>query len=380
MRSAARGSPFDEPEIGVDHADQVELGKMMALGDELGADDNVELALRDVVEFFAQALDGGDEIGRQHQHARAGKQFAHFFFEPLDAGADGGKRIRRLAVRAIGRMRHGEAAVVADQLAAEAVIDQPGVAVRTGKAKAAGAAQGQRRVAAAVQEQQRLLAAPDRGLHRAGERRRDEAAGRRPLVAQIDRLDRRHPLAAEPLRQREPPVAAAPRIDFGFERRRRRRQHHRDAGDVAAHHRHVAGVVAHAVFLLVGLVVLLIDDNQPEIGVGQKQRRARADHDRDFAVGDRLPGARALARRNFRMPFRRAHAEARGEAVEELRGERDLRHENETLPAGADHVGDRLEINFGLARAGDAIEQRHRIFALADGCFQLRRRRRLGRR
>ena len=139
---------------------------------------------------------------------------------------------------------------------------------------------------------------------------------------------------------------------------------------MAAHHRHVAGVIAHAVLLLVGLVVLLIDDNEAEIGIRQKQRRARADHDRDFAVGDGFPGAGALARRKFGMPFRRADAEARGETVEELRGERDLRHEDEALPAGADRVGHRFEINFGLARAGDAVEQRHRIFVLGDGGFQ----------
>ena len=139
---------------------------------------------------------------------------------------------------------------------------------------------------------------------------------------------------------------------------------------MAARHRHVAGVIAHAVLLFVGLVVLLIDDNEAEIGIRQKQRRARADHDRDFAVGDGLPGARALARRKFGMPFRRPHAEARSETVEELRGERDLRHENKSLPAGANRVGNGFEINFGLAGPGDAIEQRHRIFVLGDGGFQ----------
>ena len=46
-----------EAEIGVDDADQVELGEMVALGDELRADDDVEAALRDVVELLAQPLD-----------------------------------------------------------------------------------------------------------------------------------------------------------------------------------------------------------------------------------------------------------------------------------------------------------------------------------
>ena len=135
---------------------------------------------------------------------------------------------------------------------------------------------------------------------------------------------------------------------------------------MAAHHRHVAGVVADAVLLLVGGVVLLIDDNQAKIGVGQEQRRAGADHDRNLAVGDGPPGARAPARRELRMPFRRPHAEAGGEAVEELGGQRDLRHQDQALPAASDHIRHRLEIDLGLARAGDTVDERNRIAALGD--------------
>ena len=90
---------------------------------------------------------------------------------------------------------------MADQPRLEAVIDQPGVAVRAGQAMAAGAAQRQRRIAAAVEEQQRLLAALERGLDRLGEPRRDEAPARRAFAPQVDRLDRRQMLAAEALRQ-----------------------------------------------------------------------------------------------------------------------------------------------------------------------------------
>ena len=48
-----------------------------------------------------------------------------------------------------------------------------------------------------------------------------------------------------------------------------------------AHHRHVAGVIARPFFLLVGAVVFLVDDDQPEVGKGQEQgpnepRRQRA--------------------------------------------------------------------------------------------------------
>ncbi len=64
------------------------------------------------------------------------------------------------------------------------------------------------------------------------------------------------------------------------------------------------------------------------------------------------------------MPFGRAHAEALREAVEELRRERDLGHQDQRLAALADRLGDRLEIDLGLARAGHAVEQIDREAAM----------------
>ena len=178
-------------EIGVDNADQIELGEMMALGDELRADDDVETALRHVVQFLPQPLHGVDQVARQHQDAGAGKQLGRLLLQPLDAGADRDEAALRLALRALLGRRHRVAAMVADQPPLEAVIDQPGIAVRAGHAMTAGVAQGQRRKAAAIEEQQRLLLALQRDLHRLGQARRDEASARRRLAPQIDGFDRR---------------------------------------------------------------------------------------------------------------------------------------------------------------------------------------------
>ena len=180
-----------EAEIGVDDADQVELGEMMSLGDQLGADDDVDMALGDLLQFLAHLLDRRDQVARQHQHARVGKQLHHLLFQPLDARPAGDECVGRLALRANLRLRHGEAAMMTDQLAPESMVDQPGVAVRTGKTVAAGAAQGQRRVAAAVEKQKRLLLALERDLDCLDQPRRDEASARRALSRQVDRLDRR---------------------------------------------------------------------------------------------------------------------------------------------------------------------------------------------
>ncbi len=129
-----------EAEIGIDDADQIELGKVMALGHQLRADHQIETPLRHVVELGAQPLDRFDQIARQYENARAGKQLGRLVLEPLHARPDGREAFGRVAVRAFGRRRHGEAAVMADEAAAEAVIDQPGVAIRALQAEAAGAA------------------------------------------------------------------------------------------------------------------------------------------------------------------------------------------------------------------------------------------------
>ena len=49
---------------------------------------------------------------------------------------------------------------------AEAVIDEPRIAIRTGEAVAAGAAKRERRVAAAVEKQQHLPSQPQLLFHR----------------------------------------------------------------------------------------------------------------------------------------------------------------------------------------------------------------------
>ena len=126
----------------------------------------------------------------------------------------------------------------------------------------------------------------------------------------------------------------------------------------------------HALLLLVGRVVLFIHHDESEIGIGQEQRRARAHHHLHLIRRHRGPSARAGAWRQLRMPFRGPGAEARGETIERLPGERDLRHQDQGLSLVADVFGDALEIDFRLAGAGDAVEQGDRVAALIDGGAQ----------
>ena len=151
---------------------------MVSLRHELRADDDVEFSLGDVVELLPQAFHRFNKIARQHQQAAAGEQLRHFFAQPLHARADRRETILGLAFRAFGRRRQRIAAVMADEPPPEAMIDQPGVAIRAMQAKAAGAAERERRIAAPVEKKERLLAALERDLHRLRQPRRDEAPAR----------------------------------------------------------------------------------------------------------------------------------------------------------------------------------------------------------
>ena len=72
------------------------------------------------------------------------------------------------------------------------------------------------------------------------------------------------------------------------------------------------------------------------------------------------------------MPDRRRDAEPPLEPLDPLRGQRDLRQEHERLPPLADALGDRVQIDLGLARTGHAVQQRDREDAGGDGRAQRR--------
>ena len=64
------------------------------------------------------------------------------------------------------------------------------------------------------------------------------------------------------------------------------------------------------------------------------------------------------------MPLGRPCAKTRREPIEKLPGEGDLRQEHQSLPFLPQSLGDRLEINFRLARSRHALEQSGRERAI----------------
>src|SRR5690348_3359474 len=123
------------------------------------------------------------------------------------------------------RKRFGMAAMVALQLAEQAMLDQPSRAMRAFEAMAAGAAQGERRIAAAIEEQHRLLAGLERLRQSCDERRREEALPLGRIAAHVDDANFGEARIAEPRRQVKTAMPPLLDIDEGFERGRRRDEH-----------------------------------------------------------------------------------------------------------------------------------------------------------
>ena len=216
--------------------------------------------------------------------------------------------------------------MMADERGAESVLDQPGGAIGTFEAMAAGSAQRERRVAAPVEEQKRLLAAAPRFFHAGDCARREPSPAGRPLAPEVDGGDVGQRGFAEARGEREPAIASGLGVHPCLERGRGGSEHDRRLLEPCAHDRHVAGIVDDPVFLLVSAVVLLVDDDEAEVGERQEQRRTRADDDPRLAARRRRPDALALALGQAGVPFGRPRAEAGREPVEELRSERDFRH------------------------------------------------------
>ena len=203
---------------------------------------------------------------------------------------------------------------------------------------------------------------------------RQPAPARRRVLRQVDGADFGHARTGEAMGERHLAIAAdldhVPRLD----RRRRGGQDHRNVLELAAHHRDVAGVILDAVLLLEARLVRLVDDDQAEVRVGQEQRRAGADRDLRLAASDRRASCAAAATSagpNARRPAaqpKRASKRFRNGSVSAISGSRT----SACLPCRR-HSRDRLEIDFGLARSGHAVEQ-DRVEALADRRGQAGRR------
>ena len=105
----------------------------------------------------------------------------------------------------------------------------------------------------------------------------------------------RHFLVIHPFRQFEQGVFSFATIEIGFERWRGRTEHDRRAFHLPAHDGNVARVVTRGFLLLVGVLMLLIDDDNTERIHGRKNCRAGANDNARAPLTNLMPFIVAFA-------------------------------------------------------------------------------------
>ena len=228
---------------------------------------------------------------------------------------------------------------------------------------AALAAHEEVREAAAVEEKDGLLAALRHAAQGLGQgRREDRAAAAAKLLGHVDHADLGQAGAAGTLgHAHASPGDAAPGAGAAaaerLERGRGRAEHER-AAPLARHAGgDLASVVARGLVLLVGALVLLVDNDEARIGKRGEERRAGADDHAGLALAHEVPLVKALTGTEARVQDRDVVAEAAAEAAHGLRGEADLGHEDEGTAAVRERALDGVEVDLGLSGAGHAVDE-----------------------
>ncbi len=213
----------------------------------------------------------------------------------------------------------------------------------------------------AVEKQQRLFPALQGLPHRLEQDRGDKPA---PLAADACacRWSQDRGRAGSTVASCHPQILipAPVGIDPAFNRGCGRGKNHRAVTELPAHHRHVPCIVEDTVFLLVGRIMLLIDDDESKILKRQEERRTRSRHDTDLACCHLPPQLFALFRRNVRMPFARLRSKAVFKPLQKTWPSGRFPAAGSAPACLVAALGHCLKIDFRLARACHTIQQRNR--------------------
>jgi hypothetical protein len=326
----------------------------VALGHHLGADQDVGLAVADLLEQGVPLAAGACRVPVDAQHPGGGEAFGEGLFEALGAAAEG-LDVLVAAVGAGQRDAGLEAAVVAAQAPVGQVQHHVGGAVRAAADPAAGRAREHRGVAAPVEEDEALLALLQ--AHLDGPQQVLGEAVLELLAAHVHRAHLGQGGGNGAAGQFDAFVAAGLGGVPAFEGRRGGAQHDGHAALAGAPDGEVAGGVAHALVLLVAGVVFFVDDDQAEPR-RREHRQAGAQHDVGAALHGlhEALGAGAFGQRRVQADHPRRR-KAPGHAAFELGREGDLGDQDQGLAAAGDDLLHEAQVDLGLAAAGDAEEQ-----------------------
>ena len=159
------------------------------------------------------------------------------------------------------------------------------------------------------------------------------------------------------IRQLEQTVSPVDGAGIGHNVRCRGAQDDHRAGKLRQLQGRLPGVIARRVVLLVGGLVLFVDDYQPQVRLGRKDGAARAYRHTVTALLYAPPLVEPLPRGQAAVLDGHLAREAAAETVDGLRGQGQLRRHHDSPLSPAYGVGKGAEIHLRFPAAGDAVEQ-----------------------
>ena len=111
-------------------------------------------------------------------------------------------------------------------------------------------------------------------------------------------------------------------------------------------------------FQMIACLLLLVEDNEANVRQRREHSAACAKHNMHLAAADTLPLVVAFRERQRAVKHRNIIAELGSKAAQDLRRERDLRHEQHGRFPAAQRFLDELQVDLRFAAGGHAVQQR----------------------
>ncbi len=157
-------------------------------------------------------------------------------------------------------------------------------------------------------------------------------------LAHVNHTNDRHFFVVGAVRHFQQAVFALLHVVKAFHRRRGGAEHDHGVFHPPAHDGDVARLVARGLLLFVGMLVFLVHDDQAQRVHRRENGGARADDDAGAALANLVPFVVAFAGGQMAVQHRHeglagAAGEARLETLDRLRGQGNLRHQDNGAPA-----------------------------------------------
>ncbi len=327
---------------------------MVALGQHLGADQDLVLARLDVAEMGLQLPLATGVVPIDAHHRILRENSAEQLLQLFGAHPGANQLVAATLGAVVGQRAHA-VAVVAVQPSPGLMPSVPGIAALAGGAPAALVTDQGRGIATAVEKQHHLIARRQMLRHQLLQLGRE--SGLQPHVLDIqDHLTGGLGIAGA-ASESEVVILASASVVQCLQRRGGRAKQDGDTGTMGPHHRQIPRVVAKTVLLLEGAVMLLVDDDDAEVVKRGEHRGAGADQNGGATVATGEPGIEPFPVVHGGVHRHHRHVEATAEAVDGLRGEADLGHHHQRLLAHLEQGFEDAQVNLGFAGAGDAVQQ-----------------------